>query len=288
MKILLVKTSSLGDVVHNLPVASDIRARFPQARIDWVVEEGFADIPRLHPAVSRVIPVAVRRWRRALLSAATWRELRAYRDAVRAEAYDLVLDTQGLIKSALLARQARGKRAGYAAEAAREPLAARFYDAAYVIPKNLHAVERNRWLAAAAFGYEPNLPLDYGIAAAPLAAPWLPAAPYCVLPRRRHGAGRRRAADGHRRAGAAVGRRAPRRRRRHRPQPHRRRPGATDFLPVRRLAAGTHRRVCRRDGDQSRRRRRAADGRRGSCRDRRSRRSGFSPTAGAGQPPEAG
>lgn len=179
--ILLVKTSSLGDVVHNLPVASDIRARFPQARIDWVVEESFADIPRLHPAVGRVIPVAVRRWRRNLLSAATWRELRAYRAAVRAETYDLVLDTQGLIKSALMARQARGPRAGYAAEAAREPFASRFYDAAYVIPKNLHAVERNRWLAAAALGVEPDLPLDYGIAAAPLAASWLPAAPYCVL-----------------------------------------------------------------------------------------------------------
>jgi len=181
MKILLVKTSSLGDVVHNLPVVSDIHARFPQARIDWVVEEGFADIPRLHPAVGGVIPVAVRRWRRALLTSATWRELRAWRGAVRAEDYDLVLDTQGLIKSALLARQARGRHAGYAAEAAREPLAARCYDAAYVIPKNLHAVERNRWLAAAALGYEPNLPLDYGIAAAPLAAPWLPAAPCCVL-----------------------------------------------------------------------------------------------------------
>ncbi len=119
--ILLVKTSSLGDVVHNLPVASDLHARFPQARIDWVVEEGFADIPRLHPAVRRVIPAAVRRWRRALLSAATWRELRAFRDAVRAERYDLVLDTQGLLKSALLARMAAGRRAGYAPEAAREP-----------------------------------------------------------------------------------------------------------------------------------------------------------------------
>jgi len=117
MRILLVKTSSLGDVVHNLPVASDIRARFTEAYIDWVVEEGFADIPRLHPAVSRVIPVAVRRWRRNLLSAATWRELRAFRAAVRTESYDLVLDTQGLIKSGLMARLARGRHAGYAAEA---------------------------------------------------------------------------------------------------------------------------------------------------------------------------
>ena len=179
MKILLIKTSSLGDVVHNLPVASDIRVRFPQARIDWVVEESFADIPRLHPAVSTVIPVAVRRWRRTLLSASTWRDLRAFRAAVRTEeTYDLVLDTQGLIKSGLMARLARGPRAGYAAEVAREPLAARCYDTTYVIPKNLHAVERNRWLAAAALGYEPDLPLDYGIATAPLAAPWLPAAPY--------------------------------------------------------------------------------------------------------------
>ena len=179
--ILLVKTSSLGDVVHNLPVASDIRARFPGARIDWVVEEAFADIPRLHPGVRRVIPVAVRRWRRNLLAAATWGELREYRTAVRSERYDLVLDTQGLIKSALLARQVPGRRAGYAAEAAREPLAARFYDDTYAIPGNLHAVERNRRLAAAALGYAPNLPLDYGIAAEPLAAAWLPAAPYCVL-----------------------------------------------------------------------------------------------------------
>ena len=181
MIILLVKTSSLGDVVHNLPVASDIRARFPEARIDWVVEESFADIPRLHPAVRRVIPVAVRRWRRNLLTASTWRELRAFRAEVRSEAYDLVLDTQGLIKSGLMARLALGRRAGYAAEVAREPLASRCYDDTYVIPKNLHAVERNRWLAAAALGYEPDQPLDYGIATAPLTADWLTAAPYCVL-----------------------------------------------------------------------------------------------------------
>ena len=68
MRVLLVKTSSLGDVVHNLPVASDIRRLFPDATIDWVVEEGFAEIPRLHPAVANVIPVAVRRWRKSPLS----------------------------------------------------------------------------------------------------------------------------------------------------------------------------------------------------------------------------
>lgn len=179
--ILLVKTSSLGDVVHNLPVASDLRTRFPELAIDWVVEESFAAIPRLHPAVRRVIPVALRRWRRSLLSAATWREMRAFRDDLQRENYDLVLDSQGLLKSALIARLAHGRQAGYAAEAAREPLAARFYDAAFVIPANLHAVERNRWLAAAALDYAPDLPLDYGICAPTLGAAWLPAGPYCVL-----------------------------------------------------------------------------------------------------------
>lgn len=181
MQILLVKTSSLGDVVHNLPVASDIRARHPDARIDWVVEESFAAIPRLHPAVRRVIPVAVRRWRHALFSADTWREMAAFRQELQRQDYDLVLDTQGLLKSAIMARLARGRRAGHAAEGAREPLAARFYDAAYAIPKNLHAVERNRRLADAALGGGSGLPLDYGIHAEPLVAPWLPAAPYCVL-----------------------------------------------------------------------------------------------------------
>src|SRR5487761_2526081 len=101
MRILLVKTSSLGDVVHNLPVASDLRARFPEAGIDWVVEEAYADIPRLHPAISRVIPVALRRGRRSLLSAASWREMAAFRRELRSQAYDLVLDSQGLIKSGL-------------------------------------------------------------------------------------------------------------------------------------------------------------------------------------------
>ncbi len=185
MRILLIKTSSLGDVVHNLPVASDLAVRYPNAAIDWVVEEGFAEIPRLHPAVSRVIVVALRRWRRQPLSASTWRELAAFRRALQTDVYDLVVDTQGLIKSALIARLARlspgGRRVGYAAEAAREPLAARFYDAGMAIPKNLHAVERNRWLAAAACNALPDLPFAYGIAAEPLAASWLPAGPYAVL-----------------------------------------------------------------------------------------------------------
>lgn len=165
-RILLVKTSSLGDVIHNLPVVSDLAAQFPEAEIDWAVEETFAEIPRLHPRVRRVIPVAVRRWRKHLFARRTWREMAALRRQLAEAPYDAILDTQGLLKSALIARQAQGPHWGYRADAAREPLAARFYDATFSVPTTLHAVERNRRLAAAAFGYDLPSQLDYGIAGA--------------------------------------------------------------------------------------------------------------------------
>lgn len=186
MRILLVKTSSLGDVVHALPVVSDIRRHRPNATIDWVVEETFADIPRLHPGVAAVIPVAVRRWRASLARVATWREMLAYRRAVRqppqAEfGYDSVIDCQGLAKSAILTAQARGKKYGFAAP--REGLAAFAYDYAVDVPWGQHAVIRNRQLAAGALDYTlaADEPLEYGIAATALRAPWLPRSPYAVL-----------------------------------------------------------------------------------------------------------
>lgn len=178
--ILLIKTSSLGDVVHNLPVVTDIRARFPQARIDWVVEEAYRDIVGMHPGVQRAIPVALRRWRGNVLRLAHWRELGQFRRALAGTRYDCVIDTQGLVKSALLARAASGTRHGYAAASAREPLAAKFYDAVHAVPRELHAVLRNRRLAALALGYELPAALDYGIAVPPGAGP-VEARPYCVL-----------------------------------------------------------------------------------------------------------
>ncbi|MDR1646860.1 MAG: lipopolysaccharide heptosyltransferase I [Zoogloeaceae bacterium] len=163
-RVLLVKTSSLGDVIHNLPVASDLAARFPGIELDWLVEEPFAEIPALHPAVRRVIPVALRRWRKALFSRQTWREVSAFRQQLAAERYLAVLDTQGLLKSALLACRACGRHLGYDAASAREPLAARFYETRFAVPKGQHAVVRNRMLAAAAFDYELPKTLDYGLA----------------------------------------------------------------------------------------------------------------------------
>jgi heptosyltransferase-1 len=178
--ILLIKTSSLGDVVHNLPVVSDIRARFPRARIDWVVEEAYRDIVGMHPGVRRAIPVALRRWRGNVLKPAHWREIGQFRRALSGMRYDFVIDTQGLIKSALLAQAASGSRHGYAGRCAREPLAAKFYDVTHVVPRDLHAVVRNRRLAAMALGYELPAALDYGIAVPSGVGPIEPR-PYCVL-----------------------------------------------------------------------------------------------------------
>lgn len=181
MRILIVKTSSLGDVIHNLPVVSDIKRYFPNAAVNWCVEESFASIPRLHPGVGEIIPVALRRWRKALFQAKTWREINASLTDLKAHSYDAVIDTQGLLKSALLARRARGPVSGYAADSAREPAAARFYDRHFTVPTAAHAVVRNRLLAAAALGYVAEGEPDYGITAPHADFDWLPARPYVVF-----------------------------------------------------------------------------------------------------------
>lgn len=179
-RVLLVKTSSLGDVVHNLPVVSDLVAAMPEATIDWVVEEAFAAIPRLHPRVSRVLPVAVRRWRRAPWRAGVRAEVCGFLDELRGETYDAVIDTQGLLKSAWITRAARGIRHGLDWSSSREPLAW-FYDHSWRVRWGQHAVERNRSLAAQALGYAIAAPARYDIAAAARRFAWLPDGPYAVL-----------------------------------------------------------------------------------------------------------
>src|SRR4051812_45417314 len=163
LKILFVKTSSLGDVVHNCPAVSDAARKIPGAQIDWVVEEPFAPIAAMHAAVHRVIAVRLRDWRRRWWRASAWREFGAFRAAAGAARYDAVIDTQSLIKSALVASFAQGPRHGMDRASAREALAARFYHARHPVPRELHAVERNRQLAAAALGYALDVPLDYGL-----------------------------------------------------------------------------------------------------------------------------
>jgi heptosyltransferase-1 len=177
--IVLIKTSSLGDVLHNLPVVTDIRKHFPDARISWVVEEVFSQLPVLHPGVAEIIPVAMRRWRKSWW--ASRKEMQAVCRDLRDQHYDVALDTQGLLKSALFTRCTSATRCGHNWGSAREPLASLFYDRTYSIPRNLHAVERNRMLAGLALGYEPSGAPDYGIRAPQLELPWLPDAPYAVL-----------------------------------------------------------------------------------------------------------
>jgi len=163
LHILLVKTSSLGDVLHNLPAVTDIKRHYPGAQIDWLVEEGFAALPRLHPAVQGVIPVALRRWRSTLLSPATWSEISAFRALLAAQNYDFAIDTQGLLKSALLMHGAQGLRCGFDKQSAREPLASFLYQRTFAVATGQHAVERNRQLVAQALGYTLDGPAEYSI-----------------------------------------------------------------------------------------------------------------------------
>lgn len=170
--ILFIKTSSLGDVIHHMPAATDARRYFPDARIAWVVEEAFAPLVRLHPAVNEVIPVATRRWRGSrMVAPSTWSEMRGFAHRVRARSYDAVIDTQGLLKSALMARCAHGTRHGYDRNSIKERSASIFYNVRHVVSRELHAIERNRRLTALALGYSPGGALDYGLDRARLKAP---------------------------------------------------------------------------------------------------------------------
>ncbi|TPJ74121.1 lipopolysaccharide heptosyltransferase I [Mesorhizobium sp. B2-6-2] len=164
MKVLIVKTSSMGDVIHTFPAIEDAVRNRSDIDFDWCVEEPFAGIVALHPAIGTIHKVAVRRWRKRLLDGATWREMTGLRGALRASRYDLVIDAQGLLKSALVAIQAGAPIAGFDRASAREPSATLFYRHRYAVPRDLHAIERTRRLFGLALGYQPDLSaLDSGI-----------------------------------------------------------------------------------------------------------------------------
>lgn len=183
MRVLIVKTSSMGDVLHTLPALTDAQRAIPGIRFDWVVEEGFAQIPSWHAAVDRVLPVAIRRWRKAWFSAPIKAERKAFRDAVQAEHYDAIIDAQGLVKSAaLVTRLARGVKHGMDWQTAREPLASLFYNRRHHIAKQQHAVERTRELFAKSLGYnKPTDQGDYAIAQHFLTNPPTDAGEYAVF-----------------------------------------------------------------------------------------------------------
>lgn len=153
MRVLLIKTSSLGDVIHALPAITEASQQLPGVRFDWMIEERFAEVAAWHPAVEQVIPVAIRRWRKNPLQSVRSSEWRALRERVKTVDYDLVIDAQGLLKSAFLVWLVGIAAAGYDRRSIREPAASLFYQYRYAVIREQHAVERIRQLFAAALNY---------------------------------------------------------------------------------------------------------------------------------------
>jgi heptosyltransferase-1 len=178
-EILFIKTSSLGDVIHHMPALTEARAHLPNARFSWVVEEAFVPLAKLHPAVNEVIPVSSRRWRKQLLSPSAWGDIRKFAAGLRAKKYDKIVDTQGLARTGLIAKIARGERHGYDRNSIREKFASRFYHVQHNVPRDIHAIARNRALTGLALGYEPEGEPDYGLDRAALAG--VPSMPYGIL-----------------------------------------------------------------------------------------------------------
>ncbi len=178
-RALIIRPSSLGDIVHALPIVHDIRRNRPGIAIDWVAEEAFAALVAMHRGVDRVIPVALRRWRHGMLDRATWREAAAFRRALTHERYDLVLDLQEQLKGALLAWLARGPVHGPDRASIREPAASLTYRHRHAIDPAQHLIDRCRQLAAAAFGYPLEGPPHFDLVPPPLLAS--PDRPYAVF-----------------------------------------------------------------------------------------------------------
>lgn len=194
MKILLVRVSSLGDVLHNLPLVADILRHHPGAQVDWVVEEGYVSLVRLNPMVRKVIPFALRRWKKGLGDAAVRAELRGFFRDLRAEQYDYVFDTQGLIKTGIIMAAARvrpgGQKIGLAngtEDSGYEGISRVFHTRSIAVEPRTHAVARGRQVVAAALGYTVDSPPDFGLARPGLPSPsatrpdWMPAGDYAVF-----------------------------------------------------------------------------------------------------------
>jgi len=164
LRVLIVKVSSLGDIIHTLPAVTDASRADRNLVFDWVVEEAFTEIPAWHPAVDKVIPVAIRRWRGQWLRSYLKGEIADFRQQLQKIHYDLVIDAQGLIKSGIVSRMSKGITVGLSNRTIREPLATLFYNKVYSVPWTEHAVERVRELFSRAlhYKYDPEQ-VDYGI-----------------------------------------------------------------------------------------------------------------------------
>jgi heptosyltransferase-1 len=165
LRILLIKMSSMGDVFHTFPALSDALAANPNLKVDWVVEKAFAEIPSWHPAVDKVYPIELRKWRKSLFTRETRAAIKTFFEQVNQTHYDLVLDAQGLYKSVWVGRRVQARMAGFDFKSAREPLASLFYDYKCRVPKEQHAILRLRQLFAQALGYKlaDDAPIAYDL-----------------------------------------------------------------------------------------------------------------------------
>lgn len=164
MRVLLIKTSSMGDIIHTFPALTDAARAIPDIQFDWVVEEAFAEIPAWHERVEKVIPIALRRWRKNLGAKKTWKEMRHAQKILRGESYDLIIDAQGLIKSAFLSLFTRGERAGLDWGSARESFASLFYQKKCTVNFYQHAVVRMRQIFSRLLNYSyTDTTPDYGL-----------------------------------------------------------------------------------------------------------------------------
>jgi heptosyltransferase I len=164
MRVLLIKTSSMGDIIHTLPALTDAGLALPGITFDWVVEDTFSEIPSWHPLVDKVIPVALRRWRKGLLARETRLGWKTLRQQLHANHYDLILDAQGLVKSAFLTFFAKGLRVGLDWGSAREALASLAYQRQCKVDFYQHAIVRMRSLFSQALGYSlPDTEADFGL-----------------------------------------------------------------------------------------------------------------------------
>jgi len=163
MKILLVKMSSMGDIFHTFPAITELKQHHPNAQIDWVIEDSFKEIAAWHPGVNKIIPIQLRRWVKQR-NKTHWQAFKQWRNVLRQEHYDIVIDAQGLLKSAIIAKCAKTKRIfGYDKHSVRESMTRWFYSRGYTIDKNQHAVERTRQLFGKIFNYTPSTHLNFGI-----------------------------------------------------------------------------------------------------------------------------
>lgn len=165
MRVLVIKMSSMGDILHTLPALTDAAKKIPNIQFDWVVEQSFAEIPAWHPRVNKVIPIAFRRLRKTPFKSFFGKEWRNFLKELRQTKYDLVIDAQGLLKSAFINMFTRGKSAGLDYQSAREGFASIGHQKKITVNPNQHAVTRMRELFAKALDYSLDLPLDYGISA---------------------------------------------------------------------------------------------------------------------------